>query len=73
MLTNLRLIVRPASKLKMANLCIEGEKLHVNLARGFENGGWSPNHFAIVVQNSFGHCFHNVVSIRTETDEIRVT
>ena len=57
----------------MANLCIEGEKLHVNLARGFENGGWSPNHFAIVVQNSFGHCFHNVVSIRTETEEIRVT
>ena len=62
--THLEAVVGPAAELHDAGLLVEGEVLHVDLARGLVDGGRLPLHEAVVPQRRLGGERHLEVAIR---------
>lgn len=70
-MTDLVAVITPGAELHEAGLLVEGEVSHVDLARGFEDGGRSPEHLARVVQHRLRHRRHHVLSVRAATQGFR--
>jgi len=54
-------------------LLVEREVSHIDLARGFEDGGWRPDHLARVMKHRFCHRGDDVLSISAETERQHVS
>lgn len=70
-MTDLVAVIAPRAELHEAGLLVEGKVTHVDLARGLEDGGRSPEHFARVVQHRLRHRRHHVLSVRAATQGYR--
>ena len=62
--THLEAVVGPAAELHDAGLLVEGEVLHVDLARGLVDGWRLPLHEAVVPQRRLSGERHLEVPIR---------
>ena len=67
--SHLKSVERPTAELEETGLLIEGEELDVDLARRLEDRRRIPDDFAVVVEDRLRHRRHDVVAVRTGTQQ----